>query len=425
MKKIPFIQIILLILYILPVFFQTSALARNDKYFIGKDSKAFLERAKEIAPDNYVVAYHLGSVYLNEGKKEDAILEWERYLSMAPMDSKSIAIREHLTILKLDYLEEFAQNAIKQVDSISEDQIQIKENTIAVLDFKNSGSLEYNAISKGLSAMIITDLLKVPELNVVERMKIQALLQEIRIGMTEVVDEKTAPKAGRMLLAKSIIWGEFAVEKSKKMKISSTVTEILDSTNLGKAEVEGPVSEFFNLEKELVFNILEALGLKEEDLSPSVKKSIRKIHTENFEAFLNYSKGLDYIDQKDFYKANEAFHTAVKLDPEFDIANNALLSYPKDLFLRYPKDISLKKDITQIQFMEFITEKPEFQILIQEKPGFQIAIQKGPLFRKVIQEKIIQPTIISNRLNYIEIPQDKLILDLLEAFDVGKADIQW
>jgi TolB-like protein len=435
MKKIAFIHVIFLILYILLVFFQTSALAQNDKYFIGKDSKAFLERVKENASDNYVVAYHLGSVYLNEGKKEDAILEWERYLSMAPMDSKFIAVREHLTILKLNYLEEFAKNAVKQVDSISGDQLQIKENTVAVLDFKNSGALEYNAISKGLAEMIITDLLKVPELNVVERIKIQALIQEIRIGMTEVVEEKTAPKAGRMLLAKNLIWGEYAVENSKKLKISTTVTEILDSTNLGKAEVEGPVSEFFNLEKELVFSILEALGFKEEDLSPSVKKSIRKIQTKNFDAFLNYSKGLDYIDQKDFYKANEAFHTAVKSDPGFDLANEALRFYPKELFLKYPKDISLKKDIAQIQFMEFITEEPEFQRFIQREPELKTAIQEvpevqtfmreKPEFQTVIQEKILQPNIILGPVNSDEIPQNQLIIDVYEIFGVGKANIEW
>ncbi|MGA1842763.1 MAG: CsgG/HfaB family protein [bacterium] len=407
MKKILFFKIILLISYILLVFFQTPALAQNDNYFIGKDSKAFLERAKEIAPDNYVVAYHLGSVYLNEGKKEDAILEWERYISMAPMDNKFIAIREQLTILKLNYLEEFARNAVKQGDSISGDKLRIKENTVTVLDFKNTGSPEYNAISKGLAEMIITDLLMVPELNVVERMKIQALIQEIRIGMTEIVEAETAPKAGRILQAKNIIWGEYDVEKSKKMKISSTVTEILDSTNLGKAEVEGPVSDFFNLEKELVFHILEALGLKEEDLSPSVKKSIRKIHTKDFHAFLNYCKGLDYIDKKDFYKANEAFNNAVKSDPGFDLANEALRTYPKELLLKYPGDIFSIRDISQIQFIDYITEKQELT--------------------RFIQEEIIPYTRISNPVNFYEISQDELTLDLLENIRAGKgkASIQW
>lgn len=366
----------------------------NGEYFIGMDSKAFLERVKELNPNNYVVAYYLGQVYIKEGNRDKGITEWERYLAIAPQDSKFMAVREQLTILKLNQAAEYARNAMKEGASKPD---QIKKNTVAVFNFKNKGSFRYNPVAKGLTAMVITDLSKVPGLIVVEREKMQALLQEMHMSHTGIIDGETAIKAGGMLLAKNIIWGEFVDPNVKKIKISSTITETLSSTDLGAPEVEGLLFEFFNLEKKLVFKILKTLGLKAEDLDPSIKESINRIPTRDFDAFLSYAQGLDYLDQKKFIEANKAFYRAVELDPEFDMANNALMSNPENL--------SLGDDTEQIHFLEFAEE------ISDQKTDIDTAYEESIL-------KLMPYTIIDTAL-------DQLIQDAKKNVSLGKAEIKW
>jgi len=153
----------------------------------------------------------------------------------------------------------------------------------------------------------------------------QALIDQMRLGRVGLVDAETASKPGRLLLAKNIAWGEVDAPPGVGDDISvvSIVSETLSHKELGKTMLSRPKYEFFKLEKEIVTGIVNMLGLKKEDLAPSVAKSLQRIHTTNLEAFMYYGKGLDLLDQMNYDSAKEAFQKAFKLDPEFGLANEA------------------------------------------------------------------------------------------------------
>lgn len=71
-------------------------------------------------------------------------------------------------------------------------------NTVAVLYFENkTGKSELDPLQKGLALMLITDLFTVKGLQVVERVKLQALVEEMGFGTSGLVEAGNAPRVDR------------------------------------------------------------------------------------------------------------------------------------------------------------------------------------------------------------------------------------
>jgi tetratricopeptide (TPR) repeat protein len=299
--------------------------ARGDTYVVGSASRNLLEETVNQQPDNYAALFYLGKVYLSEENREGAISAWNRYLATAPTgDPKTDAVRERLTVLKLRQATQDARRAVRDGETAVPGQVE--KNTLAVFNFQPTGIEDGPALSKGLTAMIITDLSQIPRLQVVERERMQALLQEIRLGQTGIVDRDTAVKSGRLLLARHLVQGVISPEEENVLALRASVVETINITTMGRPRTRGPRQDFFGMEKEMVFGILETLGMV--DLAPAVKEAVEKRHTENMDAFLNYSRGLDFLDRRQFSQARQAFQEAVNLDPRFDLAIEALRSTP-------------------------------------------------------------------------------------------------
>ena len=84
--------------------------------------------------------------------------------------------------------------------------------SIAVEAFVNRGNAQYRAMAKGLAAMIIADLSKVPGLKVLEREKVQLLLDEAKLGDSGLADTASAVRSGRLMRAEKVVVGNFEVQ---------------------------------------------------------------------------------------------------------------------------------------------------------------------------------------------------------------------
>jgi curli biogenesis system outer membrane secretion channel CsgG len=56
--------------------------------------------------------------------------------------------------------------------------------------------------------MLITDLSEVKGLQIVERIKLQALVEEMGLGASGLVEANTAPRVGKLLGAQWLIGGD-------------------------------------------------------------------------------------------------------------------------------------------------------------------------------------------------------------------------
>lgn len=213
-------------------------------------------------------------------------------------------------------MEKRAQMALKMESSISNDQIE--ENTIAVLYFLNViDDPEWNSLSKGLAEMIITDLSQVKNLKVLERIYLQKLIEEMQLGMSGLTDESTVPRMGRIMKAKNLVNGAFSIKAGQDLTVTSSLLDVISRTNVPTREFGGDVNQIFVIEKEIVFAVIDQLGLR---LTAEERKEIGRYATQNFNAFKAFGRGLDQYDLGNFSSALLLFREAIRLDPNFLLA---------------------------------------------------------------------------------------------------------
>ena len=101
--------------------------------------------------------------------------------------------------------------------------------TLAVLNFHNGAfgnSAEYEALSKGIADILITDLATNQGIRLVERDRIQELLREQDLGQTTRIDNATAARLGRTLGARHMIKGSFVVDRGGTMRLDAHAVNV-------------------------------------------------------------------------------------------------------------------------------------------------------------------------------------------------------
>jgi tetratricopeptide (TPR) repeat protein len=285
-------------------------------------AKKTFEYAKVVFPENHTVPYYLGLIYLEEGKRSDAIAEWKHFVLMDPNSEESLEIHKYLTLLIREEAVENAKQAISNEDTLILGDVD--DNTVVVTTFFNLGSENLELLGKGMAAMLIHDLSQVPDIEVVERVKLLAFLQEMDLGTSGLVDKKTAPKVGRLLKSKYVTTGSLTDSEKENLHIVSVVFDTEKTKIIDTQEAQGPLKKFYDLEKEIACKIIEDLG---RDCS-KVPAAFGKIHTRNLQALTLYSVGLNYFDQEKYDEARAQFQNAIDEDPAFDLAKEALVFTP-------------------------------------------------------------------------------------------------
>lgn len=106
---------------------------------------------------------------------------------------------------------------------------------VAVIDFENKTPYGARRLGTSASDILITELVKTEKFIMVEREKLNKLLQEQKLGMSEVVDPNAAAAVGRILGLDAIITGsisqfgtktvgsDFLITQSKQQVAEATV----------------------------------------------------------------------------------------------------------------------------------------------------------------------------------------------------------
>ena len=196
------------------------------------------------------------------------------------------------------------------------------KNTLAVLYFKNqTGRSEFDPLQKGIALMLITDLSKINRLQVVERVQLQALIGELELGASGLVDSATAPRVGRLLQARWLVAGEIMKGSLENLRVKSDVAEVQTQSILGQPFSEGKPQDLVQLEKNILFEVIKLLKFE-----PTTKEAedLRVPCSANFRALMALFKGVEASDQGNYALAAEYYDTALKEDGNICVAKGAI-----------------------------------------------------------------------------------------------------
>ncbi len=205
---------------------------------------------------------------------------------------------------------------------VSLQKIVKAKTSISVTYFENlSGKPSAEKFKKSLTQFLIINLLKVKDLDVIEREELQKLMQEIELGMTGLVDEASAPKMGRLLGAQFILTGNYLLTK-KEMLLNYKLIEVETSKIKIAKSVSCKPDNIFPAIKQIVYNTAKALNRK-----PPVLKEI----TINLTGALNYGEALDLKDKGEYKHAKEILNSLKKDGFSTEYIKSELASIEKRL----------------------------------------------------------------------------------------------
>lgn len=116
---------------------------------------------------------------------------------------------------------------------------------------------------------------------------------------------------------------------SQTVTINTITLDAQDGEPLGAERQQGSLTQFFQLQKQLVYRVLSQIGVDPSLLPPDVRTQIEQPATQNLPALLALSEGLDLMDQGQFVEAKAAFDRALALDPGFTLAATLSTAMPE------------------------------------------------------------------------------------------------
>ena len=194
---------------------------------------------------------------------------------------------------------------------------------IAIIYFDNSSSEPaLDKLKKGLADMLITDLSNINMLTIVERDKIEAILQEQKLNNSKDFNPNTASKIGKLLGAQIILTGGY-FEMMGSLRVDARFIDVQTGKILKADGVDGETNNFFKLQKQLTWKIIKNLDTKVSDEEKSFIANQEKQNKLTFEDSKLYSDALDFYDKKNNKKAIELLDKIIKKYPEFQAAKIA------------------------------------------------------------------------------------------------------
>jgi len=293
-------------------------------YFQIRDYDRAIEKlsaAKNLKPADGLTILHLGLCYEALQNLNQALAEYSRLTSL----NKFSSIRSRIELRMKDIMRKKIAAEVQQ--AIRDEQKLVAtaapENSIAILYFKNINQWDkLNPLEKGLAIMLTTDFSKVERLKIIERMKLEHLIAELKLSQSDLLDAQTAPRLGKLLGARKLVKGGFITSEEGYLQIIAAIVESGETDAPAvEAQADGRLNDFFRLEKKLVFQMIKEMGIR---LTSSEIENIKKVPTANLMAFLAFSEGLDFEDKGDLGQAKNSYRRALTLDPDFQMVGERL-----------------------------------------------------------------------------------------------------
>lgn len=282
-----------------------------------------LKKAYAQRPEDPKVLFYLGLASEKVGRRQAALKLFGKYGDV-PEDSKYRTLMEgRYEWLNRKVAEKRAETLVAQEkerpEQVGED---LSPNTVAVVPIQyQGGDDKYQALGRGLAEMFTTDLSNVGRLKVVERVRLQAILNELKLAQSDYVDQSTAPRVGRLLGAGKLVGGSYLVA-DEEVRLQVTLADVASGERVPQLEEQrATLDNLFKLQTRVTFSIVDQLGV---ELTAQERAAIEEAPTQSIQAFLAYSRGLMEEERGNYGAAAGHYQQAQQIDPNFEQAQQRL-----------------------------------------------------------------------------------------------------
>lgn len=247
----------------------------------------------------------LGLTYEQMERFGDARSAYEAYLARTPRSPVREKLRGRLLLVQRSEATAFARLLLARGPAASAEE----GDRLAVMPFDYAGSdAELRPLGRAVSEMLMTDLSQTERLRLVERLRLQTLLDEQQLSESGRVDPETAARTGRLLGASRTLQGSLGGD-SRQVLLQASV-----SSTSSPLREQDALKRLIEAEKRLAVEIYGALGI---ELTDAERARVLRRPTESLQALLAFGSGLEASDVGDFARATREFTRAAALDGRF------------------------------------------------------------------------------------------------------------
>ena len=282
------------------------------------EARVALETAAKLDPRDGTTALYLGLTDEALGDLPAAKTAYSSYIQFGRTSRVRGQLQAHLAALTRKELAADAKSAVAQEATIAAQPGNPR--TIAVLPLRFSGAdTSLKVLERGFADLLTTDLARSSQLTLVERSRMQALLDEIKLQQTGATDAATNVRAGKLVRAGRVVQGAILQVDSSNLRVDAAVVDVPTSQVRGATQAADLLDQVFTLEKKIALDLFTQLGVS---LTVAERTQIEQRPTRSLQAFLAYSRGLTAEDEGRYDDASRYFNQAVRLDPGFGAAQS-------------------------------------------------------------------------------------------------------
>src|SRR5579862_954416 len=183
--------------------------------------------------------------------------------------------------------------------------------SVAVLYFENqSGAKEDEYFRDGITEDIVTELLKIKQLNIFPR-------SEMIVFRDKAV---TALQVGQQLGAAYVLEGSIR-RAGNRVRITAQLVEASTRHSVWAERYDRQLEDVFAIQEEIARSIAQAMRIT---LTPQEEKTMARKPTENPLAYDFYLRGRSYTRRENIDYGLQMFEQAIQLDPNFALAHSGI-----------------------------------------------------------------------------------------------------
>lgn len=198
--------------------------------------------------------------------------------------------------------------------------------TLAIMYFDYSGNDEdLGVLRKGLAQMLISDLSRVDGVRIVERDRLQEILDELKLNQTTQIDKRTAGRVGKLLGAKYMVLGGY-FDLMGSLRVDARLVEVETGRVIASFGATGKHDDFITLEQRVAEDLERHLASGDiEGYVPGKRGAVERPPVKRPKRLTTrtaarYGKALDARDRGDKEAEKKELEHVVAEAPDFTLA---------------------------------------------------------------------------------------------------------